>query len=293
MIVRIDTVDDAVEAADAAVEVAGGSLLPLARGLTALVVVYLLGRLLITPTIGRVVRRRNARNPTLVEAIERYTRLLLFLVATAVGVVVAGYADLFGGSAIVVAALTLALGVAGREVIGNVVSGLFLVSDPEFNVGDWIEWADGVGVVETIRFRVTRVRTASNEVITVPNTILATTAVTRPFSGNRIRSVVDLTVGYDGDLDLVETVLTEEALALEDALEDPAPLVTVDQLGGDGVEVRVVYWLPRAARRQLPRRRSTYLRRIKTRLEDAGVSVSPPAERELSGTVQVDGDGPG
>lgn len=290
MIAQIEDVDAAVEAADAAVEAAGGSVVPPARGLAAVLAVYLLGRVLITPAIDRVVRRRNARNPTLVEAIQRYIRLLLFIVATAVGVVVAGYADLFGGSALVVAALTLALGVAGREVIGNLVSGLFLVSDPEFNVGDWIEWTDGAGVVETIRFRVTRVRTASNEVITVPNTTLATTAVTRPFSGDRIRNVAELTVGYDADLDVVETVLAEEVHALEDALDDPEPLVTVEALGADGVRVRAIYWLPRTARRQLPRHRSTYLRRIKVRLEEAGVSVSPPSERELSGTISVEGD---
>lgn len=279
-----------VDGVDAAIEVAENSVEPLVVGLAALVAVYAVGRALITPAVGRVVRRRNSRNPTLVEAIERYTRLALFLLAVIVGLTVAGYGNLFGGSALVVAALTLALGVAGREVIGNLVSGIFLVSDPEFNVGDWIEWSDGAGVVETIRFRVTRVRTAGQEVITVPNTTLATTAVTRPFGSDRIRVLVDLIVGYDADLEDATEILREEVEALEEALDDPGPTVTVEELADDGVRLRVIFWLPRTARKRLPRRRSTYVRRVKERLQDAGVTVSPAAERELSGSLRVERD---
>ncbi len=44
-------------------------------------------------------------------------------------------------------------------VAGALISGLFLVADPDFNVGDWISWPGGEGVVEAVDFRVTRVRT--------------------------------------------------------------------------------------------------------------------------------------
>jgi small-conductance mechanosensitive channel len=41
-------------------------------------------------------------------------------------------------SALIFAAATLAVGVAGQEVIGALIGGLFLVANPNFNVGDWI-----------------------------------------------------------------------------------------------------------------------------------------------------------
>jgi len=70
-----------------------------------------------------------------------------------------------GGSAVIVAAL----GFAAQDVIGNLVSGAFIVTDPKFNIGDWIRWNEREGVIDDISFRATRVRTFDNEIITVPN----------------------------------------------------------------------------------------------------------------------------
>jgi hypothetical protein len=70
-------------------------------------------------------------------------------------------------SALIFAAATLAVGVAGQEVIGALIGGLFLVANPNFNVGDWIAWGDREGVVEAIGFRTTRVRTENNETLTI------------------------------------------------------------------------------------------------------------------------------
>ena len=114
----------------------------------------------------RQARRRSQQpDPELVEAVERYTHLAVVLLAIAAGLSAAGFGHLLTGSAIVVAAVALAVGVAGLPVIGNVVSGLFPVVDPDFNVGDWIVWEDGEGIVETIRLRVTHVRTPSPSVV--------------------------------------------------------------------------------------------------------------------------------
>jgi small-conductance mechanosensitive channel len=134
-------------------------------GVGAFLLVYLIGRLVVVRGIVRLVAARNSRTPTLVEAVERYTHLAVVLLAIAAGLSAAGFGHLLTGSAIVVAAVALAVGVAGLPVIGNVVSGLFPVVDPDFNVGDWIVWEDGEGIVETIRLRVTHVRTPSPSVV--------------------------------------------------------------------------------------------------------------------------------
>jgi small-conductance mechanosensitive channel len=113
----------------------------------------LLGRFVAAPPVSRLVRRRNRNNPTIEETISRYVRLLAVVVAAFVGAGVAGYGGFVAGSAIVVAAATLAIGVAGRTVIGSLVSGVVLVLDPEFNVGNYIEWSDGQGTVRSITRR--------------------------------------------------------------------------------------------------------------------------------------------
>lgn len=63
-------------------------------------------------------------------------------VVVAVAATVAGFGGVVSGSAVIVAAGTVALGVAAQNVVANLVSGAFIVTDRNFNVGDWIEWND-------------------------------------------------------------------------------------------------------------------------------------------------------
>jgi small-conductance mechanosensitive channel len=91
----------------------------------------------VEPLIGRFVRRRNVNNPTIREAVPRYVRCPVLVVACFAAAGTAGYGRFVGDSALVLAAGTLAVGVAGRTVIGSIVSGLILVADPEINVGNY------------------------------------------------------------------------------------------------------------------------------------------------------------
>lgn len=145
--------------------------------------VFLVGRFVVAPVVERTARQRNRNNRTLVEAVSRYVRLLAVVVALVVGISAAGYGDLLGDSALVVAAGTIVVGVAGQAVIGSLVSGVALVADPEFNVGDYIEWPDDERVVRSITLRVTRVQTQDCTLVTVPNTRLTGEAVSRPYAG--------------------------------------------------------------------------------------------------------------
>ncbi|MEF8856689.1 MAG: mechanosensitive ion channel family protein [Haloplanus sp.] len=121
--------------------------------------VTLVGWVVVEPLVARFVRRRNSNNPTIQEAVSRYVRLTILVVAFFVAAGTAGYGRFIGDSALVIAAGTLAVGVAGQTVIGPIVSGLVLVVDPEFNVGDYIQWANGTGTVQSITLRVTRILT--------------------------------------------------------------------------------------------------------------------------------------
>lgn len=273
-------VDEAPEAVLPSLEVA-------AVALGAFLVAILLGRLLVVPALGRVVARRNPDNETVVEGVQRFATLVVLFAALAVALLASGFGHLLSGSALVVAAATLAVGVAGQEVIGNLVSGLFLVSDPEFNVGDWIVWEDGQGHVEAIRFRVTRVRNGDGEVITVPNTTLATTAIARPYSRDRARIGVRVGVALQEDVDAAEDVLRAAVDGVDGALSTPAPRVVVDELGDDALWLRALFWVGDPTRVDVVEARSAYLRELRDGLEAAGVAYSPPSDHAITGELDV------
>lgn len=267
---------------------------PLVRAgwfLAGFLLVFLVGWYVLAPAVARVVRRRNRNNPTLQEAITRYVRAILLVVAVFVGAGTAGYGGFLSDSALVVAAATLAVGVAGQEVIGSIVSGLALVVDPEFNVGNYIEWDGGEGTVRSITLRVTRVTAPNGELVTVPNTVLTGGAITRPFGRGRYRVVETVGLAYEEDVEEAMDLLEDVARELDGVLAEPDPAVYVDELGEDAVVLDVHYWIEDPRRRDLFSIQSAYARAAKTRLEEAGVEISPASKRELEGRIEVDGEG--
>ena len=169
--------------------------------LVGFLLVLVVGWYVVEPVVSRGIRRRNRNNPTIQEAISRYVRLFVLLVALFVGAGAAGFGQVLQNSALVIAAGTLAIGVAGQTVIGSLVSGLALVADPEFNVGNYIEWADREGEVRSITLRVTRVHTPDGELVTIPNTTLTSEAVARPYGRGRSRVVERIGIAYEDDVD--------------------------------------------------------------------------------------------
>jgi len=254
----------------------GPALVRLGWFLAGTLVVLVVGWYLVGPLLARTVRRRNRENPTLQEAVMRYFRLVVLLFGIFVGAGVAGYGQVLTNSAIVIAAATLAVGVAGQTVIGSLVSGIVLVFDPEFNVGNYIEWDEGSGVIQSITLRVTRVESPNGGLVTIPNTVLTSQTITRPYGRNRYRVVDRISVAYEDDVDDALRLLREAATEeLDDVLADPTPTAGVEELGGDAIVLRVQYW-------------SRYARAAKERLDATGIEISPAAKRELQGRIAVD-----
>lgn len=251
------------------------------------VVVLLIGLGVVEPLMSRLIRRRNRNNPTIEEAITRYIRLVVLVVAVFVALSAAGYTDVVSNSAIVIAALTLGLGIAGQNVVGSLVSGTALVVDPEFNVGDYIEWADGEGEVTSITLRVTRVETPDGGLVTIPNTRLTDDPIVKPFQGNDARTVEHVEIAYESDAETALRLLREITADLDGVLDDPPPRAGVDELGDDGVVLRVEFWVEDPRWELLPVR-SAFARAVTDRFERAGIEVSPSTKRDLEGHVRID-----
>ena len=253
--------------------------------------VLAVGRLFVVPGVLRVVRSRNRNNPTLETATETYLDVVVLAAAALAGVVGAGYGDLLTDSTLIVAAVTLVVGVAGQEVIGSLISGFFLVADRDFNVGDWIAWPGGEGVVEAVDFRVTRVRTLNNETVVVPNTELTTNALTRPYGRDRYRLTERVTVAYADDVERALMTLATTAGDDDRVLEEPPPSSRVVELGPATVGLEVVYWVPDPMDVDLVSVRSDFRRRVMRRFDEAGLTLGPPSTHDLSGELAVDLDG--
>lgn len=262
-------------------------LLRAAAFLVGLLVVVVVGWFVVEPAIARVVRSRNRNNPTLDEAITRYIRLAVLGTGLFVGIRLAGFSGSVGNSALVIAGVTVALGIAGQSVIGSLVSGTALVVDPEFNVGNYIRWDGGEGEVTSITLRVTRVRTPDGGLVTIPNTTLTDDAITRPFERGRCRTTQRVSVAYEADVETALYVLSTVTAGIDGVLDTPEPRIGVEELGDDGVILRVEYWVEDPVRNLFPTQ-SAFSRAVLERFDGAGIEISPSPKRDLEGHVRVD-----
>jgi small-conductance mechanosensitive channel len=249
-------------------------------------ILYLPGRFVVEPVASWVFTRRNLE-PTLQRAAEKLLRVGTVVGALILGAWAAGLTDFLGGSAIIVAALTLAVGFAAQDVLSNFVAGVFIVQDRNFNIDDWIEWNDNAGFIDDIGFRVTRIQTFDNETITVPNTELATNAVTNRMSNDTLRISYTFGIGYADDIDAATRILLDVAADNESILSDPAPSVRVAGLDETAIVLQARFWIADPDREDFSVTRSDYIRTVTDRCQSAGIDLSTSSQHTLSGDITV------
>lgn len=255
--------------------------------LVGLGLIYFIGRIVLIPLVTGIVRSRNRNNPTIETATKTYLRVVLIGFAILTGIIAAGYGRVFSESAVVIAAITFALGIAGQHVFGSLISGMFLVADPDFNVGDWIEWPGGKGTIEAVDFRVTRVRTLDNETILVPNTELTNNALTRPYGRDQYRITEQVSVAYYEDTERAMMEIQQIAVNYDSILDDPAPNARILELGENAITVQAELWIEDPNNKDILTIRSDFRRLVKRHFDEEGISLAPPSEQLLSGEVTV------
>lgn len=249
-------------------------------------VLYLPGRFVVHPVV-RWVFERKGFEPTIERTVEKLLHVGIVLAAIAIGAWAAGFGAFLGGSALVFAALTLAVGFAAQDVLSNFVAGVFIVQDRNFNIGDWIEWDGQAGYIDDIGFRVTRIRTFNNETVTVPNTELATNAVTNRMSNETLRISCEFGIGYDDSIDEVTRILMDVAAEHDGILTEPAPSVRVAELSDPVVLLQARFWIADPDREEFSTIRSDYIQTVTERCAAAGIDLSTTTQHALSGELVV------
>lgn len=127
----------------------------------------------------------------------------------------------------------IAVGFAAKDTLSNLISGIFVLADKPYSIGDYIVLPSGtMGIVENIGLRSTRIRTFDDEEVTIPNGVIANDALvnksTGPESG-RVKVIVG--VAYGTDTRQVESLLLEMARTHEKVLAEPEPSVFFTDFG--------------------------------------------------------------
>lgn len=142
--------------------------------------------------------------------------------------------------------------------------------------------------MEDISFRVTRVRTFDNELLTVPNSQLTSGVIKNPVAKDKLRLQVPFGIGYDDDIENATDIILEEADKHEGIMTDPEPSVRLTELGNSAVVLKSRIWISNPSRADFVKTRGEYVTAVKARFDDEGIDFPYP-NRTLSGELSVEG----
>jgi small conductance mechanosensitive channel len=146
--------------------------------------------------------------------------------------------------AAVLAALGLAIGLALQGTLSNFAAGVMLLVFRPFKVGDLINVAGQLGLVEQLQLFTTDMKTLDNRKLVVPNGKVFG-AVIENVGANPTRRVdIDVGIDYGADIDQSREVLETVPGKVDDVLQDPPPQIFLKSLGGSSVDWQVRLWCP-------------------------------------------------
>jgi moderate conductance mechanosensitive channel len=177
--------------------------------------------------------------------------------------------------------LGVALGFGAQSLVKDFLSGIFMIFEDQYGVGDTINLGEVAGTVEAVSMRVTRLRDVDGTVWYVRNGEILRVGNQ---SQNWARSVVDIAVGYKEDVARVRRILQEvahdlwEDVTYRDLIIEEPEVWGVQSLGPDSVVVRVTLkTMPQEQWRVSREMRE----RVKARFDAEGIQMPLPYWRDV------------
>ena len=174
--------------------------------------------------------------------------------------------------AIVLGALGVGIGLGLQNIVNNLVSGIILIFERPFQVGDFIEVGNKAGRVKDIGIRSSKLTAQTGSEIIVPNgDLLSGQVINWTRSNNHVRTELALNPGPDAELDKARELIGEEIMNNPNTLHKVAPEILLNNVNPQGFDLKVLFWINNI--RQEQALKSELLASIYQRLTDAGITM--------------------
>ena len=137
---------------------------------------------------------------------------------------------------------TVAISFASQTAVSNLISGIFLLFERPFKIGDSVSVNGTTGVVDSIDLLSTKLKTLDNTLIRIPNEALIKSEITNLsyFPTRRMDLIIGVT--YDCDIAQVKSLLLNLADQCPQVLKKPAPNVIINDFANYAVELKLIIW---------------------------------------------------
>jgi small-conductance mechanosensitive channel len=140
----------------------------------------------------------------------------------------------------------IAVGFAAKDTLSNLFSGVFIIADAPYKVGDFVILDREVrGIVTEIGMRSTRLLTRDDIEVTVPNAVIGNAQIVNETGGphDKMRVRVKVSIAYGSDVYRVREVLLASVEGVPHVSAEPAPRVRFRSFGDSGLLFELLAWI--------------------------------------------------
>jgi len=175
----------------------------------------------------------------------------------------------------------IAVGFASKDTLANLISGVSIVADSPYKIGDYIVLDTGErGVVSSLGIRSTRLITRDDVEVSIPNAVIGTAKIINESGGPYVRHRIRIPIGvaYDSDIDKVIETLKDIAKENENVVDEPSPRIRIRGFSDSAINVELLCWIKRPAERGVVMHRLNY--QLIKRFRDEKIEIPFP-QRDL------------
>ncbi|HET6451169.1 MAG TPA: mechanosensitive ion channel family protein [Spirochaetia bacterium] len=243
-----------------------------------LVLGLLLVRLLAVVTQRYVMKKSTLQRRMVVRKIIGYSGFVLVAMAVLAELGVKLTA-LLGAAGIV----GIAVGFASQTSVSNIISGLFLISEKPFSIGDVIRIGTTTGIIQSIDLLSIKIRTFDNLFVRIPNEKILSSEVTNITRFPIRRMDIVLQVDYGQDLQRVHETLAAIAHDNPWSLDEPEPVIIFNDFKESGVEVLFGLWFSKSDFVEL---KNSIMKEIAQRFAAGRIRFAHPRRRMVPPVVR-------
>lgn len=207
------------------------------------VLIFIIG-LILARLVQNAVQRGFQRRATPKQTADLITKLVYY--SLVVLVVIAALQQ----AGVNLTAFLAGLGIAGftigfalQDVSKNFVSGILLMIQQPFQIGDTIQVDDFTGKVTVISLRATEMYTLDGRLVVIPNADIFTSPIINFSRPSTRRIELNVGVGYPSNLDQVREIALAAIRPINGLLQEPAPALYFNQFADSAINLTLYYWI--------------------------------------------------
>jgi small conductance mechanosensitive channel len=197
-----------------------------------------------------------------------YGGVLILAILTALAQIGINVAALLAGLGI----FGFALGFALQDVSKNFISGLLLLIQKPFSVGEIVQVDQYTGRVKDIQLTWTELETLDGQVVIIPSALVFTNPIVNVSRATSRRVDLQISVAYTSDLEKVRKVALEAITKITGLKDDPPPVINFNTFGSYAIQTTLLFWID-TSQTDTMAAKDAGLSLIKAAFEQAGIEI--------------------